>query len=71
MPPSGAWAIFPLLFRRVCYLDGFEEVMAMLLYVSYDAYLLVCAMQSNSPLLTLDQPLKQVAESLGIKVLEV
>ncbi|WP_225981856.1 hypothetical protein [Acidithiobacillus sp. 'AMD consortium'] len=45
--------------------------MAMLLYVSYGAYLLVCAMQSNSPLLTLDQPLKQVAESLGIKVLEV
>ena len=45
--------------------------MAMLLHVSDDAYLLVCAMQSNSPLLTLDQPLKQVAESLGIKVLEV
>ncbi|MBU2811341.1 type II toxin-antitoxin system VapC family toxin [Acidithiobacillus thiooxidans] len=38
---------------------------------AYDAYLLVCAMQSRSPLLTLDQPLKQVAESLSIKVLEV
>jgi len=38
---------------------------------AYDAYLLMCCMQSNSPLLTLDQPLKQVAESLGIKVLEV
>jgi predicted nucleic acid-binding protein len=38
---------------------------------AYDAYLLVCSMQSNSPLLTLDQSLKQVAESLGIKVLEV
>jgi predicted nucleic acid-binding protein len=38
---------------------------------AYDAYLLVCAMQSNSPLLTLDQPLKQVGESLGIKVLEI
>jgi len=38
---------------------------------AYDAYLLVCAMQSNSPLLTLDQPLKMVAQSLGIKVLEV
>lgn len=38
---------------------------------AYDAYLLVCAMQSHSPLLTLDQPLKQVAESLSIKILEV
>lgn len=38
---------------------------------AYDAYLLVCAMRSNSALLTLDQPLKKVAESLGIKVLEV
>jgi len=38
---------------------------------AYDAYLLVCAMQSNSPLLTLDQPLKKVAESLGINILEV
>ena len=38
---------------------------------AYDAYLLACAMQFNSPLLTLDEPLKKVAETLGIKVLEV
>jgi len=38
---------------------------------AYDAYLLVCAMQSNSPLLTLDKPLQRVADSLAIQVLEV
>lgn len=38
---------------------------------AYDAYLLVCAMQSNAPLVTLDQPLQKVAEFLGIPVLEI
>lgn len=38
---------------------------------AYDAYLLVCAMQFGSPLLTLDDPLKTAAASLGIEVLEV
>lgn len=38
---------------------------------AYDAYLLTCAKQFNSPLLTLDESLKKVAETLGIKVLEV
>ena len=32
---------------------------------AYDAYLLMCALQSGSPLLTLDQSLAQVAEYLG------
>jgi len=38
---------------------------------AYDAYLLVCAMQLGTPLLTLDEPLKLAAQSLGIEVLEV
>ena len=38
---------------------------------AYDAYLLACAMQFNSPLLSLDEPLKKVADTLGINVLEV
>ncbi|MCZ2099496.1 MAG: type II toxin-antitoxin system VapC family toxin [Anaerolineae bacterium] len=38
---------------------------------AYDAYLLVCAMQMGTPLLTLDQPLKLAAANLGIEVLEV
>lgn len=38
---------------------------------AYDAYLLMCAAQQNTPLLTLDGPLKIAAVSMGIKVLEV
>ena len=38
---------------------------------AYDAYVLVCAMQFGAPLLTLDEPLKVAAVSLGIEVLEV
>src|SRR4051812_31986887 len=36
---------------------------------AYDAYLLVCAMQSGTPLLTLDQSLQLAAARLGIDVL--
>ena len=38
---------------------------------AYDAYMLVCAQQFGSPILTLDEALKAHAESLGIQVLEV
>ena len=38
---------------------------------AYDAYMLACAQQSGTPLLTLDDALKVHAESLGIAVLEV
>jgi predicted nucleic acid-binding protein len=38
---------------------------------AYDAYLLACAMGSNTPLLTLDQPLRRVAERMGIVTLEI
>ena len=38
---------------------------------AYDAYLLVCAMNLGTPLLSLDEPLKAAAQTLGIEVLEV
>src|SRR3990172_8036546 len=37
---------------------------------AYDTYLLVCAMQMGTPLLTLDESLRVAASSLGIEVLE-
>jgi len=38
---------------------------------AYDAYLLRSAVKYNLPLLTLDQGLKEQAERLGVKVMEV
>ncbi len=38
---------------------------------AYDACFLDCAMSRNAPLLTLDQKLKNVAQSLGIQTLEI
>jgi len=38
---------------------------------AYDAYFLECSQAVNTPLLTLDNPLKKVAVKLGIKLLEV
>ena len=38
---------------------------------AYDAYLLVCAAQTGSALLTLDEALRVAALSIGIEVLEV
>ena len=38
---------------------------------AYDAYMLVCAQRSGSPLLTLDGTLKAHAKLLGIEVLEI
>ena len=38
---------------------------------AYDAYFLDCADRHVAPLLTLDRPLKRVANKIGIEVLEV
>lgn len=38
---------------------------------AYDAYLIQCAQLSNSPLLTLDKGLGQVAKAVGVSLLEV
>jgi predicted nucleic acid-binding protein len=47
------------------------DIVGKLRIYAYDAYLLVCAMQARSPLLTLDASLKLAAETLGIRVLEI
>ena len=38
---------------------------------AYDAYVLACALNSRSPLLTLDKKLAVAASSIGIRILEV
>ena len=38
---------------------------------AYDAYLIQCAQQTSTPLLTIDRGLKVVAKNIGIHVLEV
>ncbi len=38
---------------------------------AYDAYLIQCAQQTSTALLTLDQGLKGIAEKMGIQVLEI
>ncbi len=38
---------------------------------AYDAYLIQCAQQTSTSLLTLDKELKTVAKNIGIQVLEV
>ena len=38
---------------------------------AYDAYFLVCAISLRSPLITLDRRMNEVAQSLGIQIMEV
>ena len=38
---------------------------------AYDAYVLACALNSRSPLLTLDGKLATAASSVGVRTLEV
>ena len=38
---------------------------------AYDAYVLACALNSRSPLLTLDKKLAVAASSVGVRILEV
>ncbi len=38
---------------------------------AYDAYFLDCATRHAAPLLTLDRPLKRVADTIGVELLEV
>ncbi len=52
-------------------LEQAVELSARLGIYAYDAYLIQCAMQMNSPLLTLDRRLQATAEKIGVKTLEV
>lgn len=47
------------------------ELSARLGIYAYDAYLVQCAMQTNSPLLTLDRRLRAAAEKMSVHTLEV
>ena len=47
------------------------ELSARLGIYAYDAYLVQCAMQTNSPLLTLDRGLWVAAEKMGVQALEI
>jgi predicted nucleic acid-binding protein len=47
------------------------NLVAQLKIYAYDAYLIQCARQSNTSLLTLDNGLRLAAKSLGIEVLEL
>jgi len=38
---------------------------------AYDSYFLICAIQNNSPLLTLDMGLIKIAKNIGIRTIEV
>jgi predicted nucleic acid-binding protein len=38
---------------------------------AYDAYLIQCAQQTSTPLLTLDNELKRAAEKAGVQILEI
>jgi predicted nucleic acid-binding protein len=37
---------------------------------AYDAYFLQCSLETRCPLLTLDRPMKRLAEALGIRFME-
>lgn len=52
-------------------LEQAVELSARLGIYAYDAYLVQCAMQTNSPLLTLDRRLRAAAEKMGVQTLEV
>ena len=38
---------------------------------AYDAYFLECALATRAPLLTLDRGMREIAQGLGIKILEM
>jgi len=52
-------------------LEHTVEISKALNIYAYDAYLIQCAQQTSTPLLTLDQGLKAAAEKMGIHILEV
>lgn len=47
------------------------ELSVRLRIYAYDAYLVQCAMETNSPLLTLDRRLRVAAEKTGVQTLEI
>ena len=52
-------------------LEHTVEISQALHIYAYDAYLIQCAQQTSTPLLTLDKGLQVAAEKMGIHILEV
>ena len=63
-------AAIPLRYVSVDMANAMTIAQKMNMY-AYDAYLLDCALRFNAPLLTLDKPLKRIAERIGVKLVEV
>ncbi len=65
-----AYHLIPIKFYDIN-LEHSLNLVAQLKIYAYDAYLIQCARQSNSSLLTLDKGLSLAAKSFGIEVLEL
>lgn len=52
-------------------LEAAVDLSAKLGIYAYDAYVLACAEQTGTPLLTLDRSLRHAAQRLGLRVLQV
>jgi predicted nucleic acid-binding protein len=65
-----AYREIPIKFIEVS-LEQTLEICKKLNIYAYDAYLIQCALKTNTSLLTLDNRLSAVAEKLGVKTLEI
>ena len=65
-----AYQEIPIKFIEVPLEQALELSYSQKIY-AYDAYLIQCAQQTSTPLLTLDRGLKTLAKNIGIHVLEV
>jgi len=60
----------PVDLRRINIPQALEMACQFNIY-TYDAYFLTCALTLHSPLLTLDRRMRDVANNLGIQIMEV
>jgi predicted nucleic acid-binding protein len=65
-----AYSQIPLRFVNV-ELEESLKIAAELNIYAYDAYLICCALQYNSPLISLDKALQRIAQAQNIQVIEV
>ncbi|MGL4944499.1 MAG: type II toxin-antitoxin system VapC family toxin [Thermoguttaceae bacterium] len=72
-PLQRAWDVFQMIPLRYVDVDMKNVIALAAQYniYAYDAYFLDCALQCQSPLLTLDEPLQRIARKLTIEVMEV
>lgn len=65
-----AYKKIPIKFVEVGLVETLQLVDHLKIY-AYDAYLIKCAQERNTPLLTLDNGLIEAAKSMGIKIVEI